>query len=199
MRVVVGMPTTGEVPIRVVASIVNMTKQNPHIEFYFDENSLVYDSRNAMIEQAILDDFDYILFVDSDVIFPADAVLQLLADKKDIVTGVYYERKGKHRPVLFKNVKPRNGNEPPSADFVDKVEPLMEVDACGMGFCLIKLDSIKPVIAKYLSPFEPYIGLGEDISFCYKCKQEGLRIWADSRFELKHIGIKEYGKEDYEI
>ena len=198
MRVLVGMPTTGSVPIQVVASIVKMVKSNPNIDIVFDENSLVYDSRNNILEEAIVSGYDYLLFIDSDIIFPADAVLQLLVDKKDIVTGVYYERKGdKHRPVLFKNVQIRDGNNPPTAEFVEDVEPFMSVDACGMGFCLIKLDAIQPVIKEYLSPFEPYQGIGEDLSFCYKCKQMGIDIWADSRFDLKHLGIQAFGKEDY--
>ena len=201
MTVLVGMPTTGVatgcIPIQVSACLISLAKACPAIDVVFDENSLVYDSRNTMIEQAILGGYDYLMFIDSDIIFPADGVLQLLADKRDIVTGVYYERKGEHRPVIFKNVTLRDGDIPPHADFVEKVEPIMEIDACGMGFCLIRVDAIKPVIQENKSPFEPYSGLGEDLSFCYKCKQKGLKIWADSRFDLKHLGITAFGKEDY--
>lgn len=199
MRVLVGMPTTGSVPIRVMASTLDLKTLHPQIEFLLDENSLVYDSRNSMLEQAILGEYDYLMFIDSDIIFPAIAVNQLLVDKRDIVTGIYYERKGKHRPVLFKNVKLRDGDNPPTAEFVTEFpkDRPFEVDACGMGFCLININAVMPVIKKYKSPFEPYEGLGEDLSFCYKCGQEGIKIYADPRFDLKHIGIQAFGKEDF--
>lgn len=199
MTVLVAMPTTGSIPNKVVASLINLKTEEPNIQFVFDENSLVYDSRNSMLEQAIINDFDYLMFIDSDVIFPAEAVCQLLADKKDIVTGIYYERKGNHRPVLFKNVTLRDGDIAPSADFVTEFpnDKPFEIDACGMGFCLINTKAVFPVIKKYKSPFEPYEGLGEDLSFCYKCRQEGIKIYADPRFDLKHIGIQAFGKEDF--
>lgn len=199
MTVLVAIPTTGSIPNKVVASILDLKTMHPNIEFVLDENSLVYDSRNSMLEQAIIGEYDYIMFIDSDIIFPAIAVNQLLVDKRDIVTGIYYERKGNHRPVIFRNVTLRDGETPPSAEFITEFpeDKPFEIDACGMGFCLINIKAVLPVIKKYKSPFEPYEGLGEDLSFCYKCRQEGIKIYADPRFDLKHIGIQAFGKEDF--
>ena len=64
--------------------------------------------------------------------------------------------------------------------------------------CLIKVDVLKKLCKRWTNkPFEPYDGLGEDLAFCYRAKQAGFRIKANSYIPLGHIGERVYTKEDY--
>ena len=48
---------------------------------------------------------DYVLWLDSDMTFPADTLERMLATMQekdlDILTGVYYRRRSPYTPVLF--------------------------------------------------------------------------------------------------
>ena len=50
---------------------------------------------------------DFILWLDSDVVFPSTLMLDLMDDMegRDIVTGVYHMRRPPFRPVLWKKLK----------------------------------------------------------------------------------------------
>jgi len=52
----------------------------------------VADARNFIVNKAIKEDFDYIFFVDDDVLIPRCALVQLIHHKTDIVGGFYYRK-----------------------------------------------------------------------------------------------------------
>ena len=66
-----------------------------------------------------------------------------------------------------------------------------EESGCGMGFCLIRKDIIHKITSKCVSPFEPFKGLGEDLSFCYRLNKLKEPIYAMD-VGLEHIGTKRY-------
>ena len=49
-------------------------------------------ARNMACEQTLSGGFDWLFFLDDDVITPPDAILRLIAHNKPIVSGVYYRR-----------------------------------------------------------------------------------------------------------
>ena len=50
---------------------------------------------------------------------------------------------------------------------------------------------------KYGSPFYPLMGMGEDTTFCFRAKQDGEKIYCDSRIKAGHVGQYEYTEKDY--
>jgi hypothetical protein len=52
----------------------------------------VPDARNFIINKALKEEFDYIFFVDDDVLIPKNALVQLIDHKADIVGGFYYRK-----------------------------------------------------------------------------------------------------------
>ena len=67
-------------------------------------SSCIAQNRNDCVQDALYDDVDYILWVDSDMTFNPDDLKQLLADDKDIVTGLYFTRKQPVEPVIYSMV-----------------------------------------------------------------------------------------------
>ena len=76
-------------------------------------------------------------------------------------------------------------------------DQLFEVDASGFGAVLMDVGLLKRVWDKYGLPFSPALGLGEDISFCWRAKQLGAKLYCDSSVKLGHIGYTVYSEETY--
>lgn len=214
-KVLIGMPNIGGIPVKTVASLLQLVKKiNPQVMFL--SSSLIYDARNDIALEAINGGYDELLFIDSDLVFPDDCYEKLKALDADIATGIYYGRAGKHNPIIYQTVKPltlipmlpskdivpsEQGNmfEPAEARTFDMIpEGTFEVQGCGMGMCLIKVEVLKKLCREnHNTPFEPYMGLGEDLAFCYRAAQSGFKIKANSYIQLGHIGERVYTKEDY--
>jgi hypothetical protein len=73
---------------------------------------------------------------------------------------------------------------------------LMEVDGCGMHFCLIRRDVIEAIEPPWFKRNQA--GAGEDFYFCRKVKEAGFGIYLDLSVQTGHVcgddfivGIKE--------
>ena len=200
MKILIGMPTLSAIPTKTVASLMALDRPQG-TEVHFIENSLVYDARNNLCQRAVSGDYDYLFFVDSDMIFPADTLTKLMNLKgADIATAVCYARKGKHEPCIYKAVHKRTLFHESSAEVYTDIPQscCFEVAGCGMAVCLIRIYVLKALCKKYKNtPFEPFGNMGEDLAFCYRAKKMGFRILADSSIDIGHIGDAVYTRKDY--
>ena len=199
MKVLIGMPALSMIPTKTVASLMLLNKpEGSSTEII--ANSLVYDARNILCQHAINGGFDYLLFIDSDMVFPPDSIARLQALNADIATGIYYARQGnKHEPIVYKKLTKRSIFNDAHADHFETIpNGIFDVAGCGMGLCLIKADAIEKLCKRYhYAPFEPFGGMGEDFCFCYRAKKMGLTIKADGNLQLGHIGERIYTRADY--
>ena len=67
--------------------------------------TLIADQRMKLARMALEGGADYLLFLDSDMRFPANAVRQLLKHDKHIVAANYATRRLPVKTVAFKNFK----------------------------------------------------------------------------------------------
>ena len=196
MKIVVGIPNMGSIHVGTTGALLQLVTSYKDIEFspYMISSSLVYDARNQILDYANKVNADYLLFIDSDIIFPPAALKALLDQNKGIISGIYWSRSEQVRkPIIYKKIKPRTlFRKIPEIDHVSgMVQGCIEIAACGMGFCLIRKDVIRKMIKHYISPFEPYKGMGEDISFCYRLGRLNEKIYALD-CGLEHVGDKRY-------
>lgn len=196
MQIVLGVPTTGTIRIETVVSLMQLFISYKDIEFkpFMTGHSLVYDARNEILNYTLKEDADYLLFVDSDIIFSWQALGHLLNQNKGIISGVYWTRSENVRePVIYSEIKPRRvfGRVGKRTPYLGQINGIFEVSGCGMGFCLIRKDIIQKITKRFVSPFEPYRGLGEDLSFCYRLNKIKVPIYAMD-VGLEHIGTKRY-------
>ena len=196
MKIVIGVPCMGTIRAETVGSLLQLQMSYKDIDFrpLIIANSLVYDARNRITNYAVKEQADYLLFVDSDIIFPYNALSILLNQNKSIITGVYYSR-SENVPdaIIYDSITPRSiFNRIPKAETLKrKIQGCEEVKACGMGFCLIRKDLLTKITKRFVSPFEPYKGLGEDIAFCYRVGKLKEKIYA-IECGLEHVGNKRY-------
>lgn len=198
-KILVCMPNMGTIKNKTVASMIAMDKTE-NTKWCMIGGSLIYDARDICVDTAIKEDFDYLMFIDSDIEFGSDAMLRLLDRNKDIVTGIYYKRGGDHSPVVYRHIAPlETGTRKVTCETETDVDrPFFKVEGCGMGFCLIKVEVFKKLLEEYPTCFTPIDGLGEDLSFCYRAIKAGYEIWADGEIPLNHWGEIAFGRASWD-
>ncbi len=166
-----------------------------------------YDhARNTACQMTIQHGFEWLFFLDSDVVPPRDAILRLMAHNKPLVSGVYFRRSPPHGvPVMMKPVGQWITNFPPNS--------LIEVDVVGAGCLLIHrtlLEAIQHVPQRGQAGkvwFDWRVDcqgilqqgecLSEDFTLCTHVKRQfGIPVLVDTGVVCLHVGLGEasYGK-----
>lgn len=141
---------------------------------------------------------DYLMFLDSDMVFSTDIFDRLVASDVDIVSGMCFMREYPFKPAFMRIDS--EGLYKPVEDF----EPnrLIEVDAVGMACTLIKkkvLDAIGKPYFEFMKNEKTGDIMGEDVSFCKKAKDKGFKVFVDTSLEIGHIAHQVIGLETYKF
>ncbi len=188
-KVLVAVPTTGMVEIEYVNSILRLSKSAPNADIVHAAGSLVYVARNSLAQQAADGGYSHMLFIDSDMVFNADALNVLLYHDKDIVSGSIFSRVAPYKPCFYEKLRLGEAGEVISEHVKTLRDGLQEVEGAGTAFLLIKTDVIKAIYEKYhCGPFQPIYGYGEDLSFCLRARGCGYKIFVDNDLTIGHIG-----------
>lgn len=162
--------------------------------------SLLVAERNRLLERFWQSDATHILFIDSDLGFPSQAVIEMLKQNKEFIAGCYPARQVKS--FIFRPETNPDGS-------LVKENHLIKMQYVPAGFMLLSRSCIKKMRDKfpelYYSPkakeadsestyclfnTEVYDGefWGEDYVFCRRAKEAGVEIWADPLIQFDHDG-----------
>lgn len=179
-------------------------KKIPDTSLYISKSSLVYDSRNMITAKALDNDFDVVIWLDSDMTFEPDVVermVQHFEDGKDIVCGLCFTRKRPIVPVVYsKLVKEEDDRGVPNVGVLpyrDYPSELFEVQGMGFGCAMTSVRALKRIADVYGPPFYPRFGFGEDITFCWLANELGIKMYCDPTIKLGHIGNALCNEEAY--
>ena len=189
MKTMIAIPCMDTVQTEFAQSLVRMQPVG-YVRHAFLACSLIYKSRNDLGRMAVSEDTDFVLWLDSDVIFPSNLMADLMADMegRDIVTGIYHMRRAPFRPVIWRKL--RQGltpaeNESETYDDYPK-DGIFEIEGCGFGTVLMRTQVLKDVLEKTGELFGPLPGYGEDLSFCVRARACGYKIHCDPRIQIGH-------------
>jgi 3-deoxy-D-manno-octulosonate 8-phosphate phosphatase KdsC-like HAD superfamily phosphatase len=73
MKILIGMPCIRQIPTRTVISLLQTVQTD--VDPYLVSGSLVYDARDEIAKFAVKEGYDYVLYVDSDMIFNANDIM----------------------------------------------------------------------------------------------------------------------------
>lgn len=171
-------------------------------------SSLIYDARNSLTKRAIEEGFDRVLWLDSDMAFESDTLVKLgeTMDEynADYVSGLYFARKPITHPIIYKELIYDINQEKQTLDarairYDDYPrDSVFEIAASGFGCVLIKTSALEAVHKVYGQPFSPMPGYGEDITFCWRMANLGMKMYCDSRVKLGHVGSWTVTEANYE-
>ena len=155
-------------------------------------NCHVDDARNVIVRDFLESDCTDLVFLDADVTFDPEGLVQLCRRNADIVGGVYpYRREGAETlPVrLLKDARPVDG--------------LREVEGLPTGFMKIARRVLErmtegrpwfyartePTVLMFdrPTPGDDHMRWGGDIDFCNRARAAGFRIFADEEIRLGHV------------
>ena len=149
-------------------------------------------------------EYDYQIWIDSDIVFNTDQFWQLLdladngEEEKEIVAGWYATEDGQTTSVahwLEEDDFRSNGGvmNHETVDSMAKRKKPFTVDYTGFGWVLIKKGVFEeleyPWFAPKMQVFESggvQDMCGEDVSFCLDAKEQGDEIWCDPRIRVGH-------------
>jgi hypothetical protein len=203
-KILIGTPFKESAPDLYIKSLVDMiiyTQAAGHEIKYVTEHGGLYDARDRICARAMRGNYDYMLQIDSDMSFPPDALCRMLERNVDVISGVYVGKEEMHKPVLFTELHKDDENAGPYSrkhglnDLMK--EDLFTVAGTGAGFLLVREHILRIMKIHMHEWFRPYAGLGEDVSFCQRCTEMGIPVYADRSFTMGHIKYAEYTLEDW--
>lgn len=158
----------------------------------WETGSLVYNARNNLARQAIKAEADWVLWLDSDMVFNPDLLQRMLKvcteNDIDFLTALCFRRKPPYTPCLFERLQ-KIGRGASYTALLSVPEGRFQVGGCGFAGVLLSTDVLISVSAKFDGRmFDPMDGFGEDVAFCWRARQCGYDIWCDSDIEMGHVG-----------
>lgn len=158
----------------------------------------IHQSRQELLENALADGADYVLWVDSDMRFPADGIIKLLQHSENVV-GINYSQRTSEAPdfVAIKHVPEKEGDLGVKLVTTEGSTGLEEVDAMGFGFVLINVGGLKGLPDPQRTPWFwyeqrwPGDHVGEDVYFYRMLRNScGQKIYVDHDLskECGHVG-----------
>lgn len=203
MRTLIAIPCHDMLHTEFARTLLTLRLEG-EVQYTFSQGSLVYDSRNLLANTAIEGGFDRVLWLDSDIVVPPEALRQLgadLAEGREFVSGLYFGRKSPFRPVAYKELLMQHldGRDVPYVASIDSwpVDRLFTVQGAGFGLAMVTTELLRRVRDNFGLPFSPILGFGEDLSFCLRARELGAEIWIDPRVQAGHIGLHTYTHADW--
>lgn len=191
MKIFIAVPSMDTVPALFCQSLALLQRAGDTV-IGFEVGSLVYNARNNLARQAVKSEADWVLWLDSDMVFGPDLLQRMIKvcteNDIDFLTALCFRRKPPYTPCLFDRLEKIDKGASYTA-LMSVPEGRFQVGGCGFAGVLMSMDVLLSVMAKFNGRmFEPIDGFGEDVAFCWRARQCGYDIWCDSGIELGHVG-----------
>jgi len=178
-----------------------------------EEKGLPQNERLAfcrnVLRKLTLENYDYFLSLEQDIIPPKDIIKKLLSHSKKIVSAVYsiVMDNGKPMPLLWRFLEKEemeglveknpglkyeiDGIKQNNPRFCKRFEMeelpqkrLIKIAACGLGAVLVHKDVFKKIMFRSRGGKEAY----DDMFFCQDAFSKGFEIFADTGVICEHLG-----------
>ena len=200
-RVLITIPCFERVCKETLKSIFTLIiPENVEAEFNYQMGYTVVQARNRQVFESMAGEFDYTLFVDSDVILPQHLLVNLMRANADLATG-WYIKKIPNGPKITEIYARKRFN--------DELENVMEeelvkwaggapvpIGGCGFGCTLIK-NSVFRAMEKFEGNWFEYVEgkkddkfyiCSEDLKFCERMRDLKMTLVCDASLRCFHVG-----------
>lgn len=177
-----------------LAELVKLNTMNGlETHVVMDASTVLLTQRERLALEAQEIGAEYMLWLDSDMVFPATTALRLLAHNEPIVAANYVRRQLPAKGVAYEKI----GDWVNPLPFEQRNE-LVPVEGIGMGCMLVKtsiLDQIPQPWFEFSWTPESNDWLGEDMNFCQKMTNAGYTVKVDTALsmEMRHLGTWAFG------
>lgn len=194
-KILIAIPTNKYIEVETFKAIYDLeipAGYEADFQYFFGYR---IDQIRNLIADWVINKYDYLFAVDSDISFPPDTLKRLLTYDNDMVSGVYIQRiPGTHNLELY------GGPDGRCDRLTWETMPaghggIVEINGCGFGCVLIKKQVFQAIKAPH---FEYHVALdhnqtlSEDVDFCIKVKKAGFKIFVDTNVICNHHGSAIY-------
>jgi hypothetical protein len=174
--------------------IKTTTMMGIEVHLFFDASTILINQRENLINRAIEVKSEWVLWLDSDMMFPPTTLLRLLAHNQDIVACNYMKRSYPFKSVAFMDTNDWESWVPLQSE-----DELLTVEAIGMGCVLMRTSVFEKLNRPYFEyTYQPKTKDwgGEDFTLFKKLNGVGVQLKVDTNLsnEIYHIGTFAYGK-----
>ena len=169
------------------------TMNNLDTHVVMEASTILLTQRERLATEARNIGAEYMLWLDSDIVFPATTALRLLAHKEPVVAANYVRRQLPAKGVAYETIG--DWENPLPFEPQDELAP---VEGIGMGCMLVKTSILEELPQPWFefgwTP-ESNDHLGEDMIFCQKMAQAGYTVKVDTQLsmEMRHLGTWAFG------
>lgn len=194
-RILIAIPTAKYIEVETFQSIWNLEVPDGfELEFRYSYGYTIHQIRNLIASWVVNEKYDYLFAVDSDIILPKDTLTKMLFWDKDIISGLYIQKRDdKVIPEIYR-IYPNGMLNVPIQDLAPR--GLHEIDGCGFGCALVSRSVFEDVGYPWFEykdgPTPGTIHISEDNDFCLKAKKWGYQIYVDSSIVCPHVGTKSF-------
>lgn len=204
-RVLIGTPTLdGRVDVWYCDSLLQSIKMSLDKDvflhaIYPSYDSLLQRSRNSLVKLALEQEFDDLVFIDSDIQWDPEWLFKILQMPEPVIGGALVKKsdtnEGYTVQLLNKDLKWNSTKE------------LFEVDGVGTGFMKVSRFALE----KLWETSKPYTDesgeqrmifditindkgelVSEDYTMCNKWKELGYKVWVLPEITCNHLGVKKW-------
>ena len=197
-RIVIGIPTRDECKARFAFDLVKLVAA--HLQTgdtvipMPSMGTLLASQRTALVKEARRENATHILWLDSDMRFPADTLKRLLAHNVQVVGANCAKRRMPTGPTAA-NYDQVEGKV--SVYTEEDSTGLEQVDMLGTGVLLVRMDVFDEIpFPPFATPWVPDMQefMGEDTYFCMLLKRKGVPVYVDHNvsLEIGHLGEFEF-------
>lgn len=117
-----------------------------HISTCKASSAIIAENRNNIIREAIKADAKYVLFMDTDMVFPHSAIQLMQKWNKPVISALAFAKSYPFNPNMYDRIA--DGGWKPIRNWKTRTEnntPLVKVDCVGGAFMLIKVSALKKI------------------------------------------------------
>lgn len=161
------------------------------------QGTYVHTARQELMDQMLIDGVTHVLWLDTDMRFPPDALVRLINHDLPLVGINYSKRRVPPEFVAIKTVGWNAGEVSAKLVTDEDSHGLEEVEAIGFGMVLMQTAALKNMPDPKKEPWfwfkwmeDKQQQVGEDVWFCKLFRDSGQRIFVDHDLskECGHIG-----------
>lgn len=185
MKLMIAVPAYDTMRHEFVKSLTALVKRLTLDGVNFDvdicSGTLAHVARDRLAAAAIGGGYDWVLWLDSDMVFDEELLYDLQFAHKDFVTGICRSRRYPFCSCVFSCLDP-----------LERVELIprdtFKIAGCGFACVLMKTEILATVRKAFKSCFLPTVELGEDLAFCLRAHAVGYQMFAEPGVQLGHVG-----------
>jgi hypothetical protein len=190
---------------------VNILKFNPPDKFKTLERLAIL--RNIFLQTNSINKYDYLLMMDTDIIFEPRVIIKLIKDIENpklescaiIAPMIFIEDYGFHKNDFFYdilayrikglNFKHNRPYIPIVLNGDNKYKRIIEVDSVGSLYLMKTSIMNKNDVhyGTYIKNVTEQKHESEQVYLCEKVRQNGLKIYVDLNLKVFHINLEKYG------